>query len=133
MLQVASVLSRYCICFIHIFQMYVTTVSYASDVDCIQMFMFQKESRGHGPSIGDEARQEPADGACSSSSRLLDPARARREKGSEGKRHKRGVTVGARDGEDANVRTRGDREEGSGEGVTGVAFFTFFFLRTYRI
>jgi hypothetical protein len=35
MLQVASVLSRCCICFIHMFQVYVLNVSSASDVCCI--------------------------------------------------------------------------------------------------
>ena len=38
MLQVASGLFGYCICFTHILQVYVPNISSASDVCCIQMF-----------------------------------------------------------------------------------------------
>ena len=38
MLQVASVLSSYCICFTHMLQVYVPNISYALGVCCIQVF-----------------------------------------------------------------------------------------------
>jgi len=63
MLQVASILFRCCIyiCFVHMLQAYVPNISSASGVCCIQVFscfrgMF-RESRGHGPSAGEEAWQ----------------------------------------------------------------------------
>jgi hypothetical protein len=38
MWQVASVLSGCCICFMHMFQVYVPNILFASDVCCIQVF-----------------------------------------------------------------------------------------------
>jgi hypothetical protein len=38
MLQVISVLSRYCICFTLILQVYVSNVTFALDLCCIQVF-----------------------------------------------------------------------------------------------
>jgi hypothetical protein len=52
MLQVTSVLSGSCICFIRMLQMYVINVSSASDVCCIQVFhvsdVCPESHRGHG-------------------------------------------------------------------------------------
>jgi hypothetical protein len=73
MLQLASVLSGCCICFTHMLQEYVSNVSSALDLHCIQVFhdasvscfidMF-RESCGHGLDAGGRgaASQGPTDG-----------------------------------------------------------------------
>jgi len=80
MLQVANVLSGCCICFTHMLQVYVSNISSASDVCCIQVFscckcfMFQKYIHrviGVRPGrreMGRVACLGPVDGTCSSSS-----------------------------------------------------------------
>ena len=73
MLQVATVLSRCCICFTHMLQVYVLNVSFASDVCCIQVFHVASvscfrgmfiESCGHAPDAGRRgaASQGPVNG-----------------------------------------------------------------------
>jgi hypothetical protein len=56
MLQVTSVLFGCCICFTHIFQVYVSNVSSASDVCCIQMFNIL-EVENHEAWPGCQARE----------------------------------------------------------------------------
>ena len=67
MLQVTSVLCESCICFTHMLQAYVSNVSSASDVCCIQVFhvasvsyfrgMFT-ESLGHGSGVVGRTRRD---------------------------------------------------------------------------
>jgi hypothetical protein len=79
MLQIASVLSRYCICFTHTLQVYVPNVLSASDVCCIQVFscckcfIFQRYVQRvmgmHGLGVGARcaASRGPTDGVSDAS------------------------------------------------------------------
>jgi hypothetical protein len=64
MLQVASVLSRYCICFTHMFQVYVSNVLSVQTMLHSTVLYFRgvfRESLGHGPGM---VSRVPVIGMC---------------------------------------------------------------------
>jgi hypothetical protein len=121
-LQVASVLFGCCICFTHMLEVYVSNVSSASNICCIQMFhvaslscfrsMF-RESWGHGPSTEGRgvARRGPIDGACLCSSRPRVSPTRRERRGSGGRSGERGVL---RDGRGRGTCAWWDEADGEG-------------------
>jgi hypothetical protein len=138
---VASVLSGCCICFIH---MFVSVCSKCficfrrmlhSNVSCCKCFVFQTyvqrligarraEGRrmGHATCLG-----SCVDGACSSSCRLLGPARAEREEGFRGKERR------ARSGDDSGrLRVRGRTRQTGNDCTVGLWHVSDGLLGTVR-